>query len=278
MDFDKILDNLATVGATWGLKVVGVLVALIAAWIIGGWVRRRIVGALERRRFDATLGRFFANMARYAVIGGALLGCMGVFGIETASFAALIAAMGLAVGLAFQGSLSNFAAGVMLLVFRPYKVGDFIIAGGKTGVVDEIELFTTQINTPDNRHVVIPNSKIFGDVIENVSHNDTRRVDIDVGVEYKADLDQTKAVLEAAVKTVPDTLAEPAPQIFLKSLGASSVDWQVRVWSKTSDYWTVYQALIRAVKQELDKAGLGIPFPQVDVHFDSPEITKKVAA
>lgn len=278
MDFDKILENLAAAGATWGLKVVGVLVTLIVAWIIAGWVRRRIMNGLERRKFDLTLSRFFANSARYGIIAGAVLGCLGVFGIQTASFAAVIAAMGLAIGLAFQGSLSNFAAGVMLLVFRPYRVGDFIIAGGKTGVVDEIELFTTQINTPDNRHIVIPNSKIFGDVIENVSYNDIRRVDIDVGVEYKADLDQTKAVLEEAAKSVENLLSDPAPQVFLKSLGASSVDWVIRVWCKTSDYWTVYQATIRAAKQHLDKAGLGIPFPQMDVHFDSPEITKKLVA
>jgi small conductance mechanosensitive channel len=269
MSFQKILETLASLGATWGLKVLGVLITLWVSFRIAGWIRSKIAGGLERRKFDPTLSRFFANMARYGIIVGAVLGCMGVFGIQTASFAAVIASMGLAIGLAFQGSLSNFAAGVMLLVFRPYRTGDFIIAGGKAGVVEELELFSTKINTPDNRHIVIPNSKIFGDVIENVSYNEKRRVDVDVGVEYKANIDKTRAILEEAVGSVAGVLAEPAPQVFLKALGASSVDWQLRAWCKTPDYWAVYEAIIRAAKQGLETAGIGIPFPQLDVHFDS---------
>ncbi|MBW2263417.1 MAG: mechanosensitive ion channel family protein, partial [Deltaproteobacteria bacterium] len=189
-----------------------------------------------------------------------------------ASFAALIAAAGLAVGLAFQGTLSNFAAGVMLLVFRPFKVGDLVTTAGNLGIVQEIELFTTELSTLDNRKIVVPNGSIFGSVIENLTHNDTRRVDVPVGVEYSADVDETRKVLEAMIPSIPAVLEDPAPQVFLAELGASSVDWQVRVWCKTEDYWDVYQATIRAAKMALDEAKLGIPFPQMDVHLDGPSL------
>jgi len=223
---------------------------------------------LEARKFDPTLTRFFANMARYAILVGVGLGCMGVFGIETTSFAAIIGAAGLAVGLAFQGTLSSFSAGIMLLVFRPFKVGDVVAAGGVTGVVEEIELFTTEFKTPDNRKVIVPNSAIFGSTIENITHHPTRRVDISVGCEYSAEIDKCRDVLESMTKTLPKVLPEPAPQVFLKELGSSSVDWQVRVWCKTEDYWDVWQATTRATKMALDAAGIGIPFPQMDVHLD----------
>lgn len=275
MNVDKILENLASFGTTWGLKVIGTLVAFFIAWIIAGKIKSRMIDSFNRRNFDKTLGAFFANMARYGILIGALLGCLGVFGIQTASFAALIAAAGLAVGLAFQGTLSNFAAGVMLLVFRPFKVGDLISVAGHFGIVSEIELFTTQLDTLDKRVVIVPNSKIFGDVIENITHHPIRRVDVPVGVEYSADIDQTREVLDKAARSVDGILEDPAHQIFLKELGASSVDWQVRVWCKTEAYWDVYQAVIRAAKMHLDEAGLGIPFPQVDVHFDSPEAAAK---
>lgn len=275
MDFNKILENLANFGTTWGLKVVGTLVAFFVAWIVAGRIKARMVAGFERRKFDKTLGAFFANMVRYGILIGALLGCLGVFGIQTASFAAVIAAAGLAIGLAFQGTLSNFAAGVMLLVFRPFKVGDLVNVSGMLGIVSEIELFTTQLDTLDKRAIIIPNSKIFGDVIENITHHPIRRVDVPVGVEYGADIDQTRAVLDKAAQSVEGVLDDPPYQIFLKELGASSVDWQIRVWCKTEAYWDVYQATIRAAKMHLDEAGLGIPFPQVDVHFDSPEAAAK---
>lgn len=270
MSFDRIMERLVELGTAWGVRVVGVLFTLLLAWILAGWVRRRIVAGFERGKFDVTLGRFFANIARWSIIVGAILGCLGVFGIQTASFAAVIAAAGLAIGLAFQGTLANFSSGVMLLVFRPFKVGDLVKVADQLGKVAEIELFSTEITTPDNRRIIIPNSKIFGDVIENITHNDTRRVDVPVGVDYSADIDRVREILEGAAKAVPGTLDEPGPQIFLKELGASSVDWVVRVWCKTEDYWTIHQAVIRAAKQALDEAGIGIPFPQLDVHFDPP--------
>jgi small conductance mechanosensitive channel len=268
IDWGDLLEKLVEFGGEWGLKVVGVLVALFAAWIVAGWSRRALIRNLEKRKFDVTLTRFFGNLVRYAILAGVVIGCLGVFGIQTASFAAVIGAMGLAIGLAFQGTLSSFAAGVMLLVFRPFKAGDFINVAGEMGVVQEIELFTTELTTVDNKRLIIPNSSIFGSVIENYTHFDTRRVDVPVGVDYAADVDRTREVLESMAGDIPGVLEDPAPQIFLKELGASSVDWQVRVWCRTDDYWDVYQATIRAAKAALDAAKLGIPFPQMDVHLD----------
>jgi small conductance mechanosensitive channel len=272
MDWNAILNKIGELATTWGIRIVGALFALFLAWVISAWARRAVLRALERRSFDLSLSRFFASVLRYTILVAAVLGVLGVFGVETTSFAAVIGAAGLAVGLAFQGTLSNFAAGVMLLIFRPFKVGDFVSVAGIMGVVQEIDLFTSNLTTVDNRLLVVPNSQIFGAVIENFTHHDTRRVDVPVGVDYGADVDRTREVLEGMVGAIPGVLAEPEPQVFLAELGASSVDWQVRVWCKTDDFWDVHQATVRAAKAALDKAGLGIPFPQVDVHFDEPAI------
>ena len=268
MDMEKVIEMLTEVATKWGLKVVGVLVALFFGWIIANSFSSRLRRSLEKREFDLTLTRFFSNMLRYAILAGVVLGCLGVFGIETTSFAGIIAAGGLAVGLAFQGTLSNFAAGVMLLVFRPFKVGDYVKVAGIDGIVEEIELFTCVFKSLDNRRLVVPNSAIFGATIDNVTHYPIRRVDVDVGCAYESDIDACRAALEKVAGKIPEALSEPAPQVFLASLGASSVDWQIRIWSNTADYWTVYQAIIRLAKLELEAANIGIPYPQMDIHFD----------
>jgi small conductance mechanosensitive channel len=250
--------------------VLTVLVLIIVAHIVSCWIGRIATKGLEKAKVEKTLARFLGQGARWGVMIMALLACLSKFGIQTTSFAAVIGASALAVGLAFQGSLSHLAAGIMLLIFRPFKVGDLISAAGQLGIVENIELFNTMIDTPDNRRIIIPNGVLFGATIENLSHHPTRRVDIKVGVEYGADLDKTREVLTAAALAVPDTLADPASQIILLNLGDSSVDWQVRVWTETANYWTVWDAGTKIVKQHLDDAGLGIPFPQVDVHLDKP--------
>jgi small conductance mechanosensitive channel len=252
----------------YGPKVIGVLVALVLALMIAGWTERVVRVALERRSFDATLTRFFAKLARYFILIAAVLGCLGVFGIQTASFAAVLAAAGFAIALAFQGTLGNFAAGVMLLVFRPFKVGDYVEVNGETGTCEHIDLFTCEFRTLDNRRLIVPNGSVFGNTITNYTGYEVRRVDIDVGAEYSADVDATRAALEKAAAKVEGKLTDPPPQVFLKGLGDSSIDWQVRVWCKTADYWDVWQATVRATKLALDEAGIGIPFPQQDVHFD----------
>ena len=268
MDTEKLIEGLAAAAANWGLKLAGVLIGIFVAWLIAGWARNAMLRSFERTGFDATLSRFFSNMARYAILVAAVLGCLGVFGIQTTSFAVVIAAGGLAIGLAFQGTLSNFASGVMLLVFRPFKVGDVVVVGGTTGTIQEIELFTCELTATDNRRVIIPNSAIFGAKIENLTHHPQRRVDVDVGTAYDADIDRTREVLEKCLASVEGVLADPAPQVFLAGFGASSIDWKLRGWCQTADYWDVFQRIIRDSKVALDGADIGIPFPQRDVHLD----------
>ncbi|MFA9472340.1 MAG: mechanosensitive ion channel family protein [Deltaproteobacteria bacterium] len=256
----------------YGPKVLGVLLALFFAWVIASWTERGVRSALEKRNFDATLTRFFAKLGRYLILIGAVLGCLGVFGIQTASFAAVLAAAGFAVGMAFQGTLGNFSSGIMLLAFRPFKVGDFVEVNGETGTCEHIDLFTCEFRTLDNKKLIIPNGAVFGSTITNYTGYDIRRVDIDVGAEYSADVDATRAALEQAAASIPGMVKDPAPQVFLKGLGDSSVDWQVRIWCKTGDFWDVWQATIQACKASLDQAGIGIPFPQQDVHLDESVI------
>ncbi len=253
-------------------RVVGLFVALFAAWIVAGLTRKLVRRGLERIHFDETLTKFFSTVSRYVVLTIAVVSCLGMFGIQTASFAAVIAAAGLAIGLAFQGTLSNFASGVMLLAFRPFKVGDVIKVADEVGKVDEIEIFTTSLVTFDNRRIILPNGVIFGSKIENITHFPTRRCDVKVGVAYAADLDETRRVLEGAVRKTEGILDEPAFQIYLLDLGASSVDFAVRAWVKSEDLWGVREQLLRNIKRDLDAANIGIPFPQMDVHFDDPAL------
>lgn len=252
----------------WAVQIVGALLALFVGWIVAGWAGRKVRKVVERRELDATLGNFFANMVRYLIIVGVVLGVLGVFGIETSSFAAVIAAAGLAIGLAFQGTLSNFAAGVMLLVFRPIKVGDYVEIGSESGTVMEVELFFCVLKTPDAKKKYVPNSQVWGTALTNYSSYPERRVGVDVGTDYGAETDEVRAILQKVADNVEGGLSEPAPAVFLKALGGSSIDWQLRVWAKTEDFWAVHERLTRDTKKALDDAGVGIPFPQMDVHFD----------
>jgi len=261
------MDNIWPLVTTYAIRIVGVIALFGVAWYLAGRVGGMIEKGLKKASFDATLSRFLSNVARWLIIIMALLACLGVFGIETTSFAALIGAAGLAIGLGFQGSLSNVAAGIMLLIFRPFRVGDVISVGGNSGKVDELSLFTTHLDTPDNRRIIVPNSVIFGATLENVTHHPTRRVDVNVGCSYDAELDATRAALEGAVKQIAKMNAEPAPQVVLVSLGDSAVNWTVLVWCQTPDYFTVLESAVGAVKRALDGAKISIPYPQMDVHL-----------
>jgi len=252
----------------YAISVIGALVLLFAAWIAAGWFGRATSRTLAKTEMDETLTKFFGNVVKYGVLILAILACLGIFGVETTSFAAVFAAAGFAIGLAFQGTLSNFSAGVMLLTFRPFKVGDVISAAGVVGKVNEIELFTTKLDTPDNRRIIIPNSALFGSTIENITFHDTRRVDVVLGTDYSADLDQTREVLEGVLSAEEAVLPEQGTQVVLTDLGDSSINWQLRLWVKTEDYWAVKERITRAAKIALDEAGIGIPFPQMDVHLD----------
>ena len=207
-------------------------------------------------------------MARWAILALGVITAIGILGIPTASFAALIAAAGLAVGLALQGSLGNFASGVMLLIFRPFKVGDYINAAGTAGTVQEIQLFATILDTPDNRRLIVPNGEVFGSTIENVSFHETRRCDVAGGTDYGADLDEVRAVLKSAAEALPQKLADKDVAIVLQELGDSSIGWSVRAWVHAADFWPAKDELTRLGKKHLDEAKIGIPFPQMDVHLD----------
>ncbi|QDU33722.1 Small-conductance mechanosensitive channel [Poriferisphaera corsica] len=250
-------------------QVALLLVLLFFAYLIASYAARIVASSMRKTKIDETLTRFFAKSTRWSIMAIAIISVLGYFGISTASFAALIAAAGLAIGLAFQGTLSNFAAGIMLLIFRPYKVNDVITVSGTTGKVFEIELFTTTLDTPDNRRIIVPNASIFGSTIENITYHPTRRVDVAVGTEYTADLEKTRQILLQAASQTNAVLTDPEPAIYLLQLGPSSIDWSVRVWAKTDDYWAVREAITQNVKTALDAADIGIPFPQLDLHLAS---------
>lgn len=256
------------VATPYVLKALGALFLLIGGRMVAGWVGKSIRLVLESRKFDVTLTKFFSAVARTMVLLAAILGVLGMFGVETTSFAAVIGAAGLAVGLAFQGTLGSFASGVLLLTFRPFSVGDYVELAGTSGTVDEIELFTTTLLTPDNKKIIIPNSSVTGATIINYNAMPTRRVDVGVGTDYGADLDRTRKVLEAVVAGIDKRLPDPDSAVFLKELGDSSINWQIRVWADSADYWDVHQSIVRDVKTALDAEGIGIPFPQMDVHLD----------
>ena len=257
--------------AAYGLRVLGAVVLLAVAWIVSRWVRRRVARALNRPKLDATFAKFVSHSAGWAVLVLALVATLSIFGVETNSVVAALGALGIAVGLAVQGSLSNLAAGMMLLILRPFKVGDTITVagvgggGGVTGKVDSIELFSTRIDTPDNRRVILPNSQIFGSAIDNHTHHHTRQVLVTIGVDYGADTETVRATLLRATESVAGRIASPAPTAILQALSASSVDWQIGVWCATPDAAKVRERLLIAVKAALDEQGIAIPFPQAQV-------------
>lgn len=250
------------------LPAVQVLLILIVGYMVAKFVAR-MVSSPVRKKVDETLGKFVGKVAYYTIMISVLIAVMGSFGLQVTSFAAILASAGFAVGLAFQGTLGNFAAGIMLLVFRPFKVGDVINAAGITAKVNEIDLFTTTFDTPDNRRVIVPNTAIASGTIENISHHQERRVDVAVGCDYSADLKHTRQVLTEAAESLQSNMVigdGRGFQVVLGDLGDSCVNWTVRFWTKSSDFWPVKEALTEAVKNKLDAAGIGIPFPQMDVH------------
>lgn len=252
---------------------VGILIILVTL-ILAGRAKAVVRATTRKAKVDETLSGFFGQLAKWAVMGIGLIAAVGKMGIPTASFAAVIAGASLAIGLAFQGSLGNLASGVMLLVFRPFKVGDVVNAAGITAKVVEISLFTTLFDTVDNRRIIVPNGAIFGSTIENITHHPLRRCDIAVGTAYDADLAKTREVLESVARSVEGGLSDPEPVVYLSELGGSSIDWALRVWCQVGDYWAVRERLTRDTKNALDAAGIGIPFPQMDVHLDGEVVQK----
>lgn len=265
---DDTLKELIPTLVDYGVRIIGVFITLWLSFRIARWAQGHVVGSLNKREFDKALTLFFGSLVRWLLIVSAVLACLSVVGIETTSFAAILGAASLAVGLAFQGTLSNFSAGVMLLTFRPFKIGDLVKIDGNLGIVAEIGLFTTGLDTLDNRRIILPNGTVIGGTIENISHNRVVRVEVDVGVAYHEDLDKVREVLDAAAAQVPGRDAKAGHEIILLKLNESSIDWQVRVWCDPKIFWKVWDATVLATKKALDQARISIPFPQVDVHMD----------
>jgi small conductance mechanosensitive channel len=252
---------------TWGLRVVGAIAVLLIGRWVAARIRNGVRAALERRQTDETLSPFLSGIAYWLTMAFVVVAVLGLFGIPTASLVAVLGAAGLAVGLALQGTLSHFAAGVMLLVFRPFRVGDGVEVGGDRGKVEEIGIFSTVLNTPDNVRTIIPNAEAWGKPIKNYSATETRRVDLVIGVGYEDDLSVAKQTIERVVRADERVLADPEPQVAVSNLGDSSVDFVVRPWCTADDYWDVRFDLTRRIKEELEGSGCSIPFPQRDVHL-----------
>jgi len=257
-----------TLVADYLLSAIAFIVILVVGRYLAKWVRDLIRGSLDKPRVDRTLTKFAGNFAYYAIFIFALFIALEEVGVETASFVAVMAAAGFAIGLALQGTLANFAAGVMLLIFRPFSVGDYVEVAGETGFVRDIQLFFTRMTTRENRLVIIPNGDIFGATIENIFAHDEIRIDCDVGTDYPADIDETREILLEAARQVDGRIEEKGEQAALVELGGSSINWQVRIWATPDDYFRLKQELTRQVKYHLDEAGIGIPYPQMDVHLD----------
>ncbi|TXS92137.1 mechanosensitive ion channel [Parahaliea maris] len=255
----------------WGIKIVLALVI----FVVGRMVVNAVVGAvnkfMQNRGMDEVLVRFLASIMRWVLLLFVVIAALSQLGIDTTSLIALLGAAGLAIGLALQGSLSNFAAGVMLIIFRPFTKGDFVEAGGAMGVIDSISIFTTTLTTPDNKVVIVPNGAILGNNITNFSTKPTRRVDMVFGISYGDDIRKAKEILESIVAADSRILPEPAPVIALGELGDSSVNFLVRPWVNSADYWAVLWDTNAAVKTRFDAEGISIPFPQMDVHMQQPE-------
>lgn len=263
---DTISEQLGIFVTTYGLKIIGAILILILGRIAAGIGRKTVRKILEKSKTEPTIISFVGSLTYFLILIFAILAALAKFGFQTASFVAILGAAGFAIGFALQGSLANFAAGVLILVLRPYRVGDWIDAAGVAGSVKEIQLFTTILASGDNIKIMVPNGKIFGDVIKNITGYDTRRIDLVIGIGYTSDIQKAYDIMMDLIKEDNRVLSEPAPQIAVSELADSSVNFVVRPWVKREDYWTVRFDLTRKIKESFDRNGIEIPFPQRVVH------------
>jgi small conductance mechanosensitive channel len=267
VDWAALYAQFQALGVGFGIKII----AAIAIFFIGRMVARVITRGIRKlmtaQEVDAILETFVSNLIYWALMAFVIIAAISQVGVQTTSLIALIGAAGLAVGLALQGSLANFAAGVLIVIFRPYKVGDFVEAAGIAGSVVQVQILTTLLKTPDNKDIIVPNAQIMGSVITNYSANDTRRVDLVVGIGYDDDIDKARDTIQDLVDADDRILEDPACLIAVSELADSSVNLVVRPWTKTADYWAVYFSLTEAIKKRFDKEGISIPYPQRDVHI-----------
>ena len=267
-ELQDIIDQVIGVVTTYGLDVMGAIAILIVGWMVAGWAKSATAKALGKvKTVDDMLTSFFSSLVKYVIIAFTVVAMLNRFGVETTSFVAVIGAAGLAIGLALQGTLSNVAAGVMLLMFRPYKVGDFIEGAGLSGTVKSAGLFTTNMATGDNIHIVVPNSQLWGAAIRNFSHHPKRRVDLTIGIGYGDDIDKAMEVIKRVASEDDRIHKDPDTFVEVANLGADAVELAVRVWADNGNYWPVKFAMTKAIKQTFDKEGISFPYPQRDVHI-----------
>jgi len=263
---NAILQRIWELVTIYGIKILAaVVIFIVGRWISKGFSRltRRV---MKKRNLDLTLVTFGSNLVYFLLLAFFIIAALGQLGIQTASFVAIIGAAGLAVGLALQGSLANFAAGFLLIIFRPFKVGDYIEGAGMAGTVEEIQIFTTIMKSPDNKTIIVPNAKLTGDNIVNWSAKGTRRVDMVMGIGYDDDIDKARRIMEEVINNDTRILKEPAYKIAVVELADSSVNFVVRPWVNASDYWDVHFDLTETFKKRFDAEGISIPYPQRDVH------------
>jgi len=259
--------NIVPLITEWGLNIIGAAAILIIGWIAAGIGRRIARRALSRGNAYESLVGFVGNMVYYVVIAFAVVAALARFGVQTTSFVAILGAAGFAVGFALQGSLANFASGVMLVIFRPFKIGDYIEAGGTAGTVQEIAIFSTTLHSPDNVRITVPNSGVYGSIVKNYSYNETRRNDMVFGISYDDDISKAVDVIQRALDGDDRVLKDPAPMIAVGELADSSVNLLVRPWCTGADYWGLRWDLTRKIKEDLEAAGCSIPYPQQDVYM-----------
>jgi len=267
-DATKYYDMAIAYGTEYGLKIIGALLIFYIGKSIAGKLRTLLTKALEHHNVERTLVELSSSTLYYGLMAVILLAAMGQLGIETTSFMAILGAAGLAIGLALKDTLSNIGAAVVILVFRPFKVGDYINAGGAEGTVDKISLFTTTISPVDNRLIIVPNSAITAGNIVNFSSKPVRRVDHAVGIGYDEDIKKAKEVMYGVIEKNTNTLSDPAPLVAVTELADSSVNFTVRAWVESADYWDAYFEIIEEIKYALDEANINIPYPQMDIHMD----------
>ncbi|MDP2503295.1 mechanosensitive ion channel protein [Vibrio splendidus] len=268
---EQWLTNNSDLFIQYGVNIISALTILFIGNLIVKAVANSVSKVLQKKKMDRAVVEFVHGLVRYLLFVIVLIAALGRLGVQTASVVAVIGAAGLAVGLALQGSLSNFAAGVLIVAFRPFKSGDYVEIGGVAGSVDSIQIFQTVLTTPDNKMVVVPNGSVIGSPITNYSRHDTRRIDLMIGVSYNADLQKTKALLTKICESDERVLKEPGVQVGVHTLADSSVNFVVRPWVSTAEYWNVYFDLMQAIKEGLDNEGIEIPFPQMDVHMNKVE-------
>ena len=267
MDFKPILDQLYKYLLTYGLNFIAAVAIFVFGKILVGILTNWVEKLMVKAKMEKTLVRFVKNLSYYVMITVVIIAALTKLGVQTTSIVAILGAATLAIGLALQGSLSNFAAGVMIIMFHPFKVGDFVEAGGVMGVVQEVQIFNTILLTPDNKMIILPNSKVTTDKVTNYSASEERRVDLVFGISYDDDIKKAKEVLEKIAKEDSRILAEPATVVAVSELADSSVNLICRPWVKNGDYWDVYFDLLEKGKVELEANGLSIPYPQQDVHM-----------